>query len=453
MIVKTAELKRLEALYEQNGNQLVFLYGKKDSEKSNLMKEFIKDKRFFFYHARRASEKAQLAMMGDEIARQYGVHLQEQTYREYFKRVKSNGPSKLVIVIQEAHHIMKKDETFWEAIVELKERKLYPGPVMIILTSSSIVWAEQTVLAEHSKMKQAFSDVHKMTDWSFLDVVRAFPEMSVSDTVSLYGVLGGVPGYLSRWNRKKNFKQNICDLVLTEGGYLYEAAENIISAELRELAVYNTILSTIASGKDKLNDLYEETGFSRAKISVYMKNLAQFDIIEKQQSVETGGMDQAKKGVYRISDTFVNFWYRFVYPHLSDLQILSASDFYDKYIAKNLDAYLNRYFIEVCKEYLSLLNQMKRLPIDISKMGSWIGKNGNIDIIAKSTDRRMIVGLCNWEKLVMTVDMLEELKKTMALARVSADHIYLFSAKAFDPQLVQLAKEDATLELIDMREL
>ena len=77
--------------------------------------------------------------------------------------------------------------------------------------------------------------------------------------------------------------------------------------------MYNTILSAIARGKNKLNDLFLDTGYSRAKISVYMKNLSHFDIVEKVVSFETGGWENAKKGVYQIKDTFVNFWFKFVF--------------------------------------------------------------------------------------------------------------------------------------------
>ncbi|MFR6392129.1 MAG: hypothetical protein ACLUN0_03870 [Roseburia sp.] len=62
---------------------------------------------------------------------------------------------------------------------------------------------------------------------------------------------------------------------------MFHEAENYISIELRELSVYNTILAALASGNNKLNDLFLKTGFSRAKISVYMKNLMAFDVVEK----------------------------------------------------------------------------------------------------------------------------------------------------------------------------
>ncbi len=452
-MLKTSERKRLEELYAQSGNQLVLLYGAMNCQKEELLKELMKDKKFFYYRARKASAMEQLAMMGEEIASKFNVRLQKNTYEEYFNRIKSGDPSKLVVIIDEFEQIVKKDETFMESIQKLKDKRLYPGPVLIILATSSIVWTEQDMDETIGAIGKKFDARIKMSNLNFLEVVRAFPSFSVSDSIKVYGVLGGVPGYLERWDEKKNFKQNICELILSKDGYLFHTAEQLISSELRELSVYNTILMAIAKGQNKLNDLFNYTGYSRAKISVYMKNLSHFDIIEKVVSFETGGWDNAKKGVYRIKDTYVNFYYKFVYPHLSDLYLMSPEEFYDTYIENELDEYLNRYFINVCMEYLSLLNMMGRLPLRINKMGTWVGKNGNIDIIAQSANRENVVGLCNWEKESLSVGMCRELFASMKQAKITSEHIYLFSAKAFDSELVELAKADRRFELIDMNEL
>jgi len=81
-------------------------------------------------------------------------------------------------------------------------------------------------------------------------------------------------------------------------------------------------------------------------------------------------------------------------------------------------------------EYLSLLNQLGRVPFAIHKMGTWVGKTGNIDIIAQSSDRKNIVGLCNWDKPYLTMQMCEEMYESMQKARISSEHFYLFSARA-----------------------
>ena len=453
MNVKTADIKELESYYEKSGNQLVVLYGRKDCKKEELIREFVKDKKFFYYRCRQASAQDQLRMMGKEIIRQYDVRLQKETYDEFFNRIKSGDGSKLVVVIDEAQYAMKKDETLLKSILKLKAKRLYPGPVMIVLASSSIVWVEQDLEETFGDEFKKINGQIKVEDLNFLEVVRAFPSLPVSECIKIYGSIGGVPGYMDEWNSRTSFKDNICRLALTDGGYLFDMAERLISSELRELSVYNTILSAIAQGYNKLNDLYLKTGYSRAKISVYMKNLSHFDIVEKVQSFQTGGWENAKKGVYQIKDTFINFWFKFVFPHMSDLYLLKPYEFYDRYIAPELGTYLKRYFRNVCMEYMMLLNQMGRMPFPVHKIGTWVGKTGNIDIIAQSTDRRNIVGLCNWDQPQLTSQMCEELYQNMEKAKIRSEHIFLFSATRFEPMLAEHAKTDDRFELIDMNEL
>lgn len=453
MSVKSTDLNELESFYEQTGNQLVILYGNKNCGKEELIKTFTAGKKSFYYRCREASAQEQLSIMGEEIAGRFDVKLSKNTYDEYFNRIKSGDASKLVLVIDEVQYVMKKDGEFLKSILKLKAKRLYPGPVMIILASSSIVWAEQNLEEAFGEETKKITGTMKLKNLSFLDVVRAFPDLPVSECIKIYGVIGGVPGYMDQWNARVSFKENICRLLLSENGYLFDMAQQVISSELRELSVYNTILSAMAQGHNKLNELFLYTGFSRAKISVYMKNLSHFDIIEKVVSFETGGWENAKKGVYQIKDTFVNFWFRFIFQHFSELYMMEPSDFYDKYIADELDEYLTRYFRNVCMEYLQLLNQLGRVPFAIHKMGMWVGKTGNIDIIAQSSDRRNIVGLCNWNKEYLTMQMCEEMYEAMQKAKINSEHFYLFSAKAFEPELVEYVRKDNRFELIDMTEL
>lgn len=453
MKVEGTDFKCLEELYQAPGNQIAVVYGKKEGSCHSLIKEFLENKKFFYYRCRQVSAEEQKRMMGREVEQTYGIKLNNYSYEEYFKRVKSGDASKLVVVIDEASFLMKKDDAFFQSILALKAKKLYPGPVLIVLVSSSIVWVEQELIESLKENAKRVDVTLKISDLTFLDVVRLFPDYSVPEIIRVYGVMGGVSNYLIHWDVKKSFKQNICDLVLTEDGYMFDKAQEVIRTELRELSVYNTILASIAEGNNKLNDLFLKTGYSRAKISVYMKNLSYFDIIEKVHSFETGGWANAKKGVYQIKDTFTNFWYKFVFPYQSDLYLLSPSEFYDKHIEKEIDAYLNRYFQNVCREYLYLLNQMNRLPLEVKKLGTWVGKTGNIDIVAQSSDRQNIVGLCNWEKPMLTVEMLKNLIAAMHKAKISSDYFYLFSAKSFEPALIEMAKVDKRIELIDMNEL
>ena len=449
----TNEVKKLDAIYQSAENNFVMLYGRLGCGKEALLDEFTTGKSYFYYRSRQCSDAKQLMYLDDQISSTYGKANGSANYEEAFKKFSSKDGSKLIVIIDEAQYAIKKSNDLFESLVALKNKKLYPGKVMIIVVSSSLVWTENAFNEIVPDAKSVVDDVIKMENHSFLDVVRTFPSYSVAQCVSTYGIIGGVSDYLDRWNGRKSIKANVCENILSPTGYLYSAAEGYISSELRELSCYDTILGSIAAGNEKLNDLFEDTGYSRAKISVYMKNLAAFDVVDKVVSFETGGWDNTKKGIYRIVDPYVNFWFTFVYPHLSELISFTPEKFYDTFIEPKLDEYLQNYFVDVCREYLHLLNMVGQLPIKLSKIGTWLGKEGTIDVIGQSDNRENVVGICNWTEKLMGYESYEKLLESMKQARITANTIFLFSATRFDSKLIQLSKENKSIVLVDMTEL
>ena len=125
MVVKTAVLKELETLYAKSGNQLCVLYGRPDLEKELLLKTFLQNKKAFYYRARYASPESQKQMMAEALEEKLQVRLQKYDYEEYFNRIKSGGPEKLILVIDEFSYIAKKDTDFINAVLKLKAKKLY----------------------------------------------------------------------------------------------------------------------------------------------------------------------------------------------------------------------------------------------------------------------------------------------------------------------------------------
>ena len=147
MIVRTAQMRSLNENYEAQGNSIVLLYGRDGCEKEAMLRIYLQDKRHFYYHARQASQLEQYRQMAAEVENSYDVKLQKGTYNEIFNRVKSGDATKLVVIIDEFQYIVKKDPEFMDSVIKLKEKKLYPGPVQIILASSDVAWVEQEMTA------------------------------------------------------------------------------------------------------------------------------------------------------------------------------------------------------------------------------------------------------------------------------------------------------------------
>ena len=117
------------------------------------------------------------------------------------------------------------------------------------------------------------SGLIRLNDLKFLDFTRHFKNYELVNSVEAYSLLGGSPQLWDLWDDTRSVSENICALVLRDGAPLNELGKHILPSELREPPVYNTILANLAQGRNKLNDIYKNTGFSRAKISVYLRIL------------------------------------------------------------------------------------------------------------------------------------------------------------------------------------
>lgn len=448
-----AKIEELQKIYDSNVNNLVFLYGRRGLSKHELMKGFLSDKPSIVYLARDCSNEVQREFFADTIEKSCDINAVSRNYADLFNHLRTTEAKKLVLYIDHADYIMKKDPEFFEHILKLKNKDYYKGPVMIIFMTESICFAEHELVEDFSKEYKKFDEIIKFTELNFLEVVRMYSGLSEQQAVEAYGIFGGVTEYLDYWNKDLTLKDNICRLILDKNAPFHNAARDYLEIELRELGVYQTILYALASGREKLNDLFEYTGYSRPKISVYMKNLAKFDAVKKVVSFETGGYENAKKGVYRVNDTFLNFYYKMVFPNLSFLEVMGSEDFYDYFIEPYIPEFLDRTFVKICMESLELLSSVKRLPITISKIGTWIGKKSNIDIIAQDEDRNTITAKCSYSREVFDYAMYEELLAANKEAKVNADYIYLFSVKGFDAKLKHLSIADKSVVLVDMNEM
>ena len=449
LLGRTQEVRYLENNYKKSGNQLIVMYGRENIGKTSLIMEFCREKLFSYYLARPCSELEQLKLWAGEV----GQDKVRPEYSSIFPEILSEGSSKFILVIDEFHNIVKNSELFMREIVNFIHNRYNYMPVMVILCSSSVGFVENSLVTKIGEAAYEITGFLEVRELGFLELSGCFRKYSMRQCVELYAVLGGVPGLWQYVSDDVDVRGNICRAILKKGAVLRTEAERYVSQELREPAVYHTILNCIAAGKRKLNDLYLETGFSRAKISVYLKNLTELEIVEKISSMDTAGRDNAMKGIYRIRSPYVNFWFRFVFANYSKLELMTEEEFYDMYIAPEFDAYAAGVFPVVCREYLNRLNQAGRLPIKCEKSGRWIGKNGTIDIMAMDREGRTLLGACGFSEDEMTYENYQKLLSVMKQARVKADYIYLFSAGEFDDELQTLAQRESNIELIRLSQL
>lgn len=449
-VKRTAHITLLEEQYLEAGNNLIILYGRKGMGKTTLLSEFLRGKSsVYYYEGSECVDKLQLLYMNRQIAGT--VNYDELLdYDRLFSEFSSSQEGKTIIVLDEFHYIMKNCPNIIESFKLLRDEN---NKLMFILCSSSIRWVENEMISEIGSMSSYITAYLKLKEFTFVDFVNRFPKSSVETCIYINAILGGVPEYLNEWKENRTVRENIISLFLDKNSRLFNAPQQFLKLELRELAVYNTILSNLAEGRCKLNDLHTATDFSRAKISVYLKNLIELDVVEKLTPLSDEGKENVQKGLYRIKDNFLNFWYCFVFPNISDLMMKNSDLVYEEKIAPYLMEYTGTYFADVCTEFLKLMNSHQRLPHNYLWWDRWYGKNGTIDILALGDTQRTLIGKCVWEERKADLTDLEFVISLAKEAQKTPDDIYLFSKKGFTEELHDSASLNKNIILVGLDDL
>lgn len=454
LLGRTAELKHLNSYYDQDGSQIMVVYGQRNIGKTELLRYFVQDKPHYYFRARSASEREMKYQWGHELGKN-GVKLSKYpSFDEILQTVTNDGnSSKMVIILDEFHYLIKSSDQFIVELINFVHSHWQGRNVMVVLLSSSIGWVENSMINKIGEAAYELSSFLKIKELTFEQMIEFFPGFSMEQCIESYAVLGGVPGLWEHFSDKLSIKENISRFILEPHSLLRFEGQRIVDEELRETNVYNTILASIASGDHKLNDLYLHTDFSRAKISVYLKNLIELELVEKIFSYDTEGKENSQKGIYRISNHFVDFYFTYIYPNLTDLETLTPTEFYKKNIMPTFKSYVAEYFKTVCRQHIEKWNKWGQLPISIDRIGEWVGKLGNIDVIAQNEKGETICCICNWDKPLMRYDDYEWLLFCCKEAKIRVDYVYLFSVKRFDEKLNLEAKVKSNIKLISLEDM
>lgn len=446
---RSAQLKYLTQFYEKQGSHLIVLYGKKGVGKTALLKKFCEGKPYWYYEARPCSEREQAYQWGREL----DLSAEYPEYDKIMKLIAAGNTEKKVIVVDEFQYLIKGGREFMTSLVRLLHGDFGGSPALVVLSSSSIGWVENNMVTKIGPAALEISGFLKIKELEFAELFTYFKRYTMQECVETYAVLGGLPGLWQCFSEEKSVRENICGQILAPSGAFRNYVKEVVTEELRETGVYYTILAALAAGREKLNDLYLHTGFSRAKISVYLKNLIELEIVEKAFSLDSDGRENTKKGIYRISSPLIHFYFRYLYPNQSSMWRMEPEEFYEFYVAPDYARFASLCFPSVCAQYLELLNQSGALKHHYTRSGEWIGKEGTIDYAALDESGRGLLAGCEYLEPVFPYGKYEKLLETGGQAKLEASEIYLFAEKGFDARLAEEAKKDEKVHLIEWRNL
>ncbi|MDR7665827.1 ATP-binding protein [Methanosarcina sp. Z-7115] len=214
---------------------------------------------------------------------------------------------------------------------------------MVILPGSGIGMMEHEVPGYKSPLYGRRTGQINVEPLKFAHVTHFFPQKSAQDLVQIYGCLGGVPAYLNKFDQNLSFIDNVNKNILQRATFLYDEATFLLKEELRTPTNYELILETISKVRNRVSEISDETGISVQNLPKYLRVLINIGFVTKEWAVVLKKTQDIKTGsIYPLADNFMKFWYTYVYPARSileinrDAAILRIDTTYDQYLGQSL---------------------------------------------------------------------------------------------------------------------
>ncbi|MBQ3834751.1 MAG: ATP-binding protein, partial [Elusimicrobia bacterium] len=367
------ELKEMNRLYNRGNFECIIIYGRRRIGKTALINEFCKDKKTIFFSAINASSQENLENLSKEIYSAENENIDNvpiyQNFDAALDKIGTIGKKeRLVFVIDEYPYLAKSEESFSSRLQHIIDHKWQDSKIFLILCGSSMNFMENQVLGYESPLYGRRTAQFKIQPLNYKEITEFNKNLNIEQQALIYGITGGIPHYINKLDIHKSIDDALLNNFFNSSSYLFEEPENLLKQELREPAVYNSIITAIANGYSHLNEIATKIGQETGLCLKYIKILINLGIIKKENPItEISG----KKSIYVIEDNFFRFWYKFVPKNITVINSNKIALVYKQSIKQFLSEYMGLIFEKMCKEYL--LYYAKNLPINLIDIGQWWG--------------------------------------------------------------------------------
>ena len=423
-IGREKELNALDKLYKSDKFEFIVIYGRRRVGKTELMNQFIGDKKSIYFMGVESNEKQNLENFSNSII-EFSSGIQAETSfasfqaaLEYVFRLAQK--ERMILAIDEYPYVARSSKSLASTLQLLIDKYKDTSKLMLILCGSSMSYMEDHVLAYKAPLYGRRTAQMKILPFDFEESCRYFNNLSDEDKALMYGIVGGTPQYLLQMSDKLSVEENIKNTYLNPMSFLYEEPVNLLKQEVREPAIYTAIITAIATGHTRMSEISTKVGEDTNVCSNYLKNLMSLGMVQREIPY---GEKASRKSVYSIEDNMFCFWYRFVMDNNSIIA-RGAADMVYKRIEPELSNYMGRVFEEICKQYLWKQLLAGNVPVEFVSLGRWWGndpiqkRQAEIDIMGQQDSDSAIFAECNW-----TNERLE--KNKLKTIRVSHESNFL----------------------------
>jgi AAA+ ATPase superfamily predicted ATPase len=332
-IGRKQELKELNELWYLKKSSLVVCRGRRRIGKSQLIHEFSKTANHFY-------EIQGLPPRKDQTKEDQIKHFYQELYRYFNHRplademdwssalralAKNLSKKNKVLILLDEISWMSKDEPDFAGFLKIAWDTFFsrmPNVIFVICGSVS-TWIEENILSATAFVGRVSLTI-SLNELSLVESMKMLSlhhERSELEKIKILCLTGGIPKYIEEINPKLSFYDNVSKQFFSKNGFLFKDYKEIFNdIFLKKSESYRKIIETLIDATKSLSEIAEALEIKKGGlISKHLHDLIISGFIAEDY-VYSAGAKKRKTRYYRISDNYLRFYLKYVWPHKTEIE-------------------------------------------------------------------------------------------------------------------------------------
>lgn len=438
---RKSELATLDRWWRAERSRPGLVWGRRRVGKTALITRFAQDKRMVFYTGIGGTSEMELRGLSEEAAFLSTPErdLIEQPFRDWrdafrFLTARADEAPLLLVLDEFPELLVGSPELPGLMRAELDRHDGQPN-LKILLSGSSMraMWEMQEYRAP---LYGRFDLTMQLHPFRPHEVPEILTQLTPADRALVYGILGGIPLYLTMWNQEANVGENLTRLLLSGETPLYNEGKLILATEIGSGRLTNQVLSAIASGRTRFQEIADAVGTDPTRTIERLKELRLIDRVIP----VTEDPAKHRRRIYCIRDNFLRFHLGVLTRYRSRIEAGSPETTLPN-VLSSLDDFMGTAWEQAFRDHLSL--RAADIDPETVDIGPWWRADGKDEldavVVAGRQKTPVLVGEAKWTKRVRARQIYDRMRSTAAnLVQEPEDLRYTIAAR----EAVEGAPED-----------
>lgn len=441
---RNLELDVLKEKIRTEKMEVFLLYGRRRVGKTALLRKALETENHVFFTGKRIAATEQLKNFSQAISSLFPFSgIRFESWQDAFRSIFEVSMTKtFTVVLDEFPYMVENAMEILSVLQALIDEFEMKSCLKLFLCGSSISVMEG-ILSYDNPLFGRKTGYMKLLPISFRHLPLFFPEYDYHQLMEIYAILGGIPLYLNLLDHQLDIVGNMEKLFINLGAPLKEEPLFILMQELREPAIYQSILEAVANGCNKTNEIANRTGLNDTRrLQPYLRTLQSLTLIKTETLPTENNPKRTRNFRYILQDPLFRFWYYFIFPYFEDIEAGEGKRMKLKFDVQSTS------FVAYEFEEQARLAIKDLLQLDT--VGRYWKANEEIDIYGKK-ENKIFVGEVKWTNKKIGIHVFSELKQKCRIMNIEPDQYVLVSKSGFE-QSLNSEEENLILITLDRTE-